>query len=79
LLGFYCRLLKTEASTLALSSMKFSHRFFYIPNAFTTVKATDKITPHIRQPLNYNPASVRMMLPIYKTYSPTQFTKESNT
>jgi len=59
--------------------MKFSHRFFYILNVFTTDKATDKINLPVGQPLNYNPASVRMMLPIYKTYSPTQFTKESNT
>ncbi|GAF55255.1 hypothetical protein JCM18901_885 [Psychrobacter sp. JCM 18901] len=59
--------------------MKFSHRFFYILNVFTTVKATDKINLPVRQPLNYNPASVRMMLLIYKTYLPTQFINESNT
>jgi len=79
LLGFYCRPLKTEASTLAPSSIKFSHRFLYMLNVFTTVKATDKINLPVRQPLNYKLASVRMMLPIYKTYSPTQFIKESNT
>ncbi|WP_379543602.1 hypothetical protein [Psychrobacter sp. R86515] len=59
--------------------MKLSHSFFYVLNVFTTVKATDKINLPVGQPLNYNPASVRMVLPIYKTYSPTQFIKESNT
>jgi len=79
LLSFYFRPLKTEASTLAPFSMKFFHRFLYMLNVFTTVKATDKIAPSIRQPLNYKPTSVKMGLPIYKTYSPTQFIKESNT
>ncbi|MEN8625247.1 hypothetical protein [Psychrobacter proteolyticus] len=59
--------------------MKFSRRCFYMLNVFTTVKATDKINLPVRQPLNYNPASVRMGLPIYKTCSPTQFINESNT